>query len=74
MNKIITIITKGDEYNHTFKWNSVEEFTESLKNNKGIPKVNDIVIEAYIDDNLIDLGNTFGVTLRKMQMILGIGI
>lgn len=74
MNKIITIITKGDEYNHTFKWNSVEEFNESLKNNKGIPKVNDIVIEAYIDDNLIDLGNTFGVTLRKMQMILGIGI
>lgn len=72
MNKIITIITKGDEYNHTFKWNSVEEFNESLKNNKGIPKVNDIVIEAYIDDNLIDLGNTFGVTLRKMQMILGI--
>lgn len=72
MNKIITIITKGNEYNHTFKWNSVEEFNESLKNNKGIPKVNDIVIEAYIDDNLIDLGNTFGVTLRKMQMILGI--
>lgn len=72
MNKIITIITKGDEYNHTFKWNSVEEFAESLKNNEGIPKVNDIVIEAYIDDNLIDLGNTFGVTLRKMQMILGI--
>ena len=74
MNKIIVIITKGDDYNHTFKWNSVEEFNESLKNNKGIPKVNDIVIEAYIDDNLIDLGNTFGVTLRKMQMILGIGI
>ena len=72
MNKIITIITKGDEYNHTFKWNSVEEFNESLKNNKGIPKVNDIVIEAYIDDNWIDLGNTFGITLRKMQMILGI--
>lgn len=72
MNKIIVIITKGDDYNHTFKWNSVEEFNESLKNNKGIPKVNDIVIEAYIDDNLIDLGNTFGVTLRKMQMILGI--
>lgn len=74
MNKIITIITKGDDYNHTFKWNSVEEFIEALKNNKGIPKVNDLVIEAYIDDNLIDLGNTFGVTLRKMQMILGIGI
>ena len=37
-------------------------------------EVNDIVIEAYIDDNLIDLGNTFGITLRKMQMILGIGI
>lgn len=74
MNKIITIITKGDEYNHTFKWNSVEEFTKALKSNKGIPKVNGIVIEAYIDDNLIDLGNTFGITLRKMQMILGIGI
>lgn len=72
MNKIIILIVKGDDYNHTFKWNSVEDFTESLKNNKGIPKVNDIVIEAYIDDNLIDLGNTFGVTLRKMQMILGI--
>ena len=72
MNKIITIITKGDEYNHTFKWNSVEEFNEALKSNDGIPKVNDIVIEAYIDDNLIDLGNTFGITLRKIQMILGI--
>ena len=72
MNKIITIITKGDEYNHTFKWNSIDEFNEALKSNDGIPKVSDIVIEAYIDDNLIDLGNTFGVTLRKMQMILGI--
>ena len=72
MNKIITIITKGDEYNHTFKWNSIDEFNEALKSNDVIPKVSDIVIEAYIDDNLIDLGNTFGVTLRKMQMILGI--
>lgn len=72
MNKIITIIIKGNDYNHTFKWNSVEEFTEALNNSEGIPKVNDIVIEAYIDDNLIDLGNTFGITLRKIQMILGI--
>lgn len=72
MNKIIVIIIKGDDYNHTFKWNSVEEFNEALKNNEGIPKFNDTVIEAYIDDNLIDLGNTFDVTLRKMQMILGV--
>ena len=69
MNKIIVIIIKGDDYNHTFKWNSVDEFMAAM--NKGnIPKMSDIVVEAYIDDNLIDFGNTFGVTLRKMKLIL----
>ena len=72
MNKIIIIIVKGDDYNHTFKWNSVDEFRDALKNWGKLPNKNDIVIEAYIDDNIIDAGNTFEVTLNKLKLILGI--
>lgn len=72
MNKIIILIVKGYNYNHTFKWNSVEQFREALTSGKNIPSRNSIIVEAYIDDNLIDAGNTFDVTLRKIQMILGI--
>lgn len=70
MNKIIILIVKGDDYNHTFKWNSVEQFREALVSGERIPDKNDIVIEAYIDDNLIDAGNTFEVTFNKMKLIL----
>ena len=72
MNKIITIIVRGDEYNPTFKWNSVDEFRNTLKNGEKLPNKNDIVIEAYIDDNLIDAGNTFEITLDKLKLILDI--
>lgn len=72
MNKIIIIIVKGDEYNPTFKWNSVEEFSQALVSGVHLPSKNDIVIEAYIDDNMIDAGNTFDVTLSKLKMILDI--
>lgn len=70
MNKIIILIVKGDEYNKTLKWNSVEEFKESLVNGYRLPNSSDIIIEASIDDNIIDMGNTFEVTLEKMKMIL----
>lgn len=72
MNKIIILIVKGDDYNHTFKWNSVEQFRDALISGKNIPSRNSIIIEAYIDDNLIDAGNTFEVTLSKMKLVLGI--
>ncbi len=72
MNKIIIIIVKGDDYNHTFKWNSVDEFRNALENGGKLPNKNDVVIEAYIDDNLIDAGNTFEITLDKLKLILDI--
>lgn len=72
MNKIIILIVKGDEYNHTFKWSSVEQFKEALTSCKHIPSRNSIIVEAYIDDNLIDAGNTFEVTLSKLKLILDI--
>ena len=72
MNKIILLIVKGDDYNHTFKWNSVEQFREALTSGKHIPSRNSIIVEAYIDDNLIDVGNTFEVTLSKMRLVLDI--
>lgn len=70
MNKIIVLFVKGKEYNKMFKWNSVEEFQKALKNNDNIPKMDDIITEAYIDDNLVDLGNTFEQTLNKLNLIL----
>lgn len=70
MNKIIVLFIKGKEYNKMFKWNSVEEFQKALKNNDNIPKMDDIITEAYIDDNLVDLGNTFEQTLNKLNLIL----
>ena len=72
MNKIITMFIQGIEYNRMIKWNSVEEFSNALKNNIDLPKPNAIVAEAYIDDNLVDLGNTFEETVNKLKLILGI--
>ena len=72
MNKIIILIVKGDDYNHTFKWNSVDDFRNTLLNGERLPDKNDVVIEAYVDDNLIDAGNTFDVTLSKLKLILNI--
>lgn len=72
MNKIIILIVKGDDYNHTFKWNSVDDFRNTLLNGERLPDKNDVVIEAYVDDNLIDAGNTFDVTLSKLKLILDI--
>lgn len=72
MNKVIVIYIKGKEYNHMFKWNSIREFSEALYNNDNLPNKEDIVTEAYIDDNLVDVGNTFEVTLNKLKLILDI--
>ena len=72
MNKIIIIIVKGDDYNHTFKWNSVDDFRNTLLNGERLPDKNDVIIEAYVDDNLIDAGNTFDITLSKLKLILDI--
>lgn len=72
MNKIIILIVKGDDYNHTFKWNSVNDFRNTLLNGERLPDKNDVIIEAYVDDNLIDAGNTFDVTLSKLKLILDI--
>jgi hypothetical protein len=70
MNKIIKLYVQGTEYNPLFKWNSVEEFIEAVNTRTGIPKLDDIIVEAYIDDNLVDLGNTFEVTLEKLKLFL----
>lgn len=70
MNKIIVLFVKGKEYDKMFKWNSVEEFFDAVNKNQNIPDKNDIVTEAYIDDNLVDLGNTFEQTLNKLNLIL----
>ena len=70
MNKIIILIIYGKDYNHTYKWNSHTEFLQDVANNNKVPKPDDIVVEAYIDDNLIDAGNTFDVTLNKLKLIL----
>lgn len=72
MNKIIVMYIKGTTYNPMKKWNSVEDFQKALDTNDNIPNENDIVVEAYIDDNLIDRGNTFKVTLEKLKLVLGI--
>ena len=72
MNKIIIMYIQGTDYNPMFKWNSVEEFQEALKTRTHIPKDADTVVQAYIDDNLVDIGNTFAVTLNKIKIILGI--
>ena len=71
MNKIIVLYIKGEEYNPMFKWNSEDEFKLALHTGVGMPKPNDIVVEAYINDNLVDLGNTFETTLSKLKLILG---
>lgn len=70
VNKIIILIIQGKDYNHTYKWNSHTEFLKDVANNNKVPKPNDMVVEAYIDDNLIDAGNTFNVTLNKLKLIL----
>lgn len=72
MNKVIVIYVKDKEYNHMFKWNSINEFSEAIYNNSSLPNKEDIVTEAYIDDNLVDVGNTFEVTLNKLKLILDI--
>jgi hypothetical protein len=70
MNKIIKLYVQGTDYNPLFKWNSVEEFIEAVNTNTRVPKPNDIIVEAYIDDNLVDIGNTFEVTLEKLKLFL----
>lgn len=72
MNKLIVIYIKGEIYNPMFKWNSVEEFIDAITTNTKVPNKTDIVVEAYIDDNLIDMGNTFECTLNKIKLICGI--
>lgn len=70
MNKIIVLFVKGKEYNKMFKWNSVDEFFDAVNKNQNIPNKTDIITEAYVDDNLVDLGNTFEQTLDKLKLIL----
>lgn len=70
MNKIITVYIKGTEYNKMLKWNSAEEFWDAVSQNKGLPKPDDIITEAYIDDNMVDAGNTWKCVLEKFRMIL----
>lgn len=71
MNRLIILYVLGYEYNKMLKWNSVEQFKEALINNEELPNKDDIITEAYIDDNLIDVNNTFEVTLNKLKLILG---
>lgn len=70
MNTIIVLFVKQEDYNKMYKYNSKEEFEEALRKNENIPKRDEIVLEAYISDNLIDLGNTFEITLTKLKLIL----
>lgn len=70
MNKIIILYVKGTEYNKMLKWNNTEDFWNDINNNKNTPNSNDIITEAYVDDNLVDMGNTFAATLEKLKMIL----
>ena len=72
MNRIVIFYIKGEKYNPMYKWNDICYFLDDLRNGTNIPKEDDIVIEAYIDDNLIDMGNTFKETLEKMKFILDI--
>lgn len=75
MNKYITFYVKDDGtkgYNPMIKFNSVEEFKDALRNNRGIPKEDDIIVEAWIDDNMVDRGNTFKDTLNKLNLVLGL--
>lgn len=53
MNKIVTIYIKGEGYNPMYKWNSLKEFKQALKSKEGVPKDDDTVVEAYINDDLI---------------------
>lgn len=68
-NDYFVIYIKGYEYNPCFKWNKIEDFIYDLKNNVNIPKLDDIVVEAYLNDNLIDMGNTFDVLLNKLKLM-----
>ena len=70
MNKIIVLYIKGEKYNPMFKWNSEDAFKLALNTGVGLPNKDDIVVEAYINDNLVDLGNTFETTLEKLKLIL----
>jgi len=71
MNRIITLIVQGTEYNHTYKWNSFEEFKQDINTNVNLQDKSRIVLEAYIDDNLIDMNNTLEITLNKLLLIVG---
>lgn len=71
MNKIIVVIVRGVEYNKTYKWNSADELKQAVANCDGLPSSGDIVIEAYIDDNLVDAGNSFDTTLKKILLVIG---
>ena len=70
--KDVSISMENKGYNPMFKYNSVEEFKDALRNNKHIPNRSDIILEAYIDDNLVDRGNTFEETLKKLDLVLGL--
>ena len=72
MNKIIVLFIKGVKYNPMLKWDSEDDFKLALHTGVGLPKPDDIVVEAYINDNLVDLGNTFETTLAKLKLILNI--
>jgi len=74
MNKIIVLFVKSQEDGKVkmLKWNNEEEFSMALKTGIGIPEMNDIITEAWITDNLVDIGNTFEVTLNKLKLVLDI--
>ena len=62
---------KQPEFNKMYKWNYEEDFWHDVACKIHIPKDSDIVVECWINDNIVDLGNSFADTVNKLRLILG---
>lgn len=72
MNKVIVLflLDPTKDYKPMYEYNSAEEFFTAVETGEGVPKMNDIIAEAWVSDNIVDMGNTFKVTLEKLKLIL----
>lgn len=60
---------RNKDYNPMYKFLSFHELEDRVANNDNVPMMNEIVVEAYRDDNLINRGNTFSDTYNNIKLI-----
>lgn len=65
----IIMYIQGKEYNPMKKWNNFEELKQAVEMKLDVPDDNEIVVEAYIGDNLVNRGNTFKDTYENIRLV-----